>query len=167
MAGLGIGGQVLNFFAQRSAGNAAKEAGEFNAKVAEMQAVDALARGAEDEERFRMVVKGLIGSQRAGFAGQNVDVGIGSPVDVVADTAYLGELDALTIRNNAAREAWGYNIEAENFRRFGANAQRQSRFAQAGAAFGIGTSILGAFQAFGQGRSTVPTIHPGQFGTFS
>lgn len=159
MLGFGLGGQVLNFFAQRSATNAAKESAEFNAKVAEMQAVDALARGADDEERFREVVKGLIGSQRAGFAGQNVDVGIGSPVDVVADTAYLGELDALTIRNNAAREAWGYEIEAENFRRFGANAARQGRFNQAGALFGIGTSVLGAFRAFGigSGGNTSPS----------
>jgi hypothetical protein len=28
----------------------------------------------------------------------------------------MGELDALTIRNNAAREAWGYRVQATNYR---------------------------------------------------
>ena len=158
MLGLGVGGQVLNFFGRRSATKDKQKALEFNAKVAEMQAVDALARGAEDEERFRMVVKGLIGSQRAGFAGQNVDVGIGSPVDVVADSAYLGELDALTIRNNAAREAWGYRVQAENFRMGVDAAGRANNFATASSLLGFGSSLLALRYGFGGGGGTLPNM---------
>jgi hypothetical protein len=54
----------------------------------------------------------MIGAQRAGIAAGNIDVGYGSAVDVQADAAHLGELDALTIRNNAQREAWGFKVEA-------------------------------------------------------
>jgi hypothetical protein len=114
-------GQVKAGQAQREAGKNAKKASEsqaqladFNASVAELQAKDAIERGAESESRFRTTIRSTIGSQRAGFAAQNVDVGYGSPVDVQADSAFLGELDAYKIRNNAAREAWGYNVQAQD-----------------------------------------------------
>lgn len=90
--------------------------GEYNAGILEAKARDATRRGYEDESRFRIGIRGLIGEQRAGFAGQGVDVSTGSPIDVVTDTAYQGNLDALTIRTNAGREAWGYTAEAENER---------------------------------------------------
>ena len=41
-------------------------------------------------------------------------IGAGSPVDVMADTAYQAELDALQIRTSAAREAWGYTTAGRN-----------------------------------------------------
>jgi hypothetical protein len=112
------------------AGNASKRAGQAeadvansqadlslaNADLADQQAADAEARGAVAENEYRTQVRGLIGSQRAGFAANGVDVGFGSSVDVQADAARLGELDALTIRSNAAREAWGYKVQAWNDR---------------------------------------------------
>jgi hypothetical protein len=116
----------LQAYGQHKAGKAAEAAGaaekkasdsqaalaDYNASVAELQAKDAVERGAEEEARFRSQVRGAVGSQRAGFAASNVDVGFGSAVDVQADAAYLGELDALTIKNNATREAWGYQVES-------------------------------------------------------
>jgi hypothetical protein len=103
--------------AQREAAESQAGLADYNAKVAELQAKDARIRGAEEEGQFRQQVRGMIGSQRAGFAGSNIDVGSGSALDVQADAAFLGELDALTIRNNAAREAWGFDVEAEDQRR--------------------------------------------------
>jgi len=141
-------GSILTLRGQLSAGNAAKQAGllsqeaaestaalaDFNAQVAELQGKDALDRGAEEESRFRSVVKGAIGAQRAGFAAANIDVGFGSAVDVQADAAMLGELDALTIRTNAAREAWGYKVTAIDLRKRGEIARKEgSAMAAAGA----------------------------------
>lgn len=117
-------GQVRAGQAAKKAGTAQKEASgslaelsDYNASVAELQAKDATQRGAEQEARFRSQVKGIIGTQRAGIAAGNIDVGFGSAVDVQADAAFLGELDALTIRNNATREAWGYRVQAEDLRK--------------------------------------------------
>lgn len=138
---------------QIKAGNAAKRIGEFNARVAEAQAEDALERGALDEQRFRQGVRVLIGSQRVGFAGQNVDVGSGSAVDVQADAAFLGELDALTIRNNAAREAWGFRVQAENARMGGSAAAMASRWGAASTIVGAGGSLFMAKYGFGGGGS--------------
>lgn len=133
---LAAGGTAMNAVGQIKAGNKAKEAGEQSGQILEARARDARAIGADEESRYRASVRGLIGSQRAGFAAQGVDVGSGSAVDVQADAAYLGELDALTIRNNAAREAWGYEVEADQARKGGAIAQKESRW-------GAVTSIAG------------------------
>lgn len=118
--------------AEEDAGRAQREAAEsqagladYNAAVAKLQAQDAIARGREEESQYRQQVAGMIGSQRAGFAGANIDVSSGSALDVQADAAFLGELDALTIRNNAAREAWGYEVEAEDQRRRAEIARRE------------------------------------------
>lgn len=150
------GGTAVSARGQVKAGRAAREAGEaeagrleYNARIADLQAEDALLRGTEEEQRFRSTVRGLIGSQRAGFAGQGVDIARGSAVDVQADAAYLGELDALTIRSNAQREAWGYRVQGEDLRlgagvarRGGRAAQTAGRVAAAGTILGTGSSLL-------------------------
>jgi hypothetical protein len=89
------------------------EVHDFNAAALEGQATDAVARGKEQETQFRTQLKQFIGTQRTSFAGQGVEVSSGSALDVQKDTAYQGELDALTIRTNAAREAWGYTVQAQ------------------------------------------------------
>jgi hypothetical protein len=103
--------------AERAASDAQAELAEYNAEVANLQAQDAIERGGDEENRFRSMVRGAIGAQRAGFAAGNIAVGFGSAVDVQADAAFLGELDALQIRQNAAREAWGFKVEATDLRR--------------------------------------------------
>jgi hypothetical protein len=112
---------------EQEASESQAELGDYNAAVAELQATDAIDRGAEEESRFRSQVRGMIGQQRTEFAANNVDVNFGSAVDVQADTAFLGELDALTIRTNAAREAWGYKVQAEDTRRQAAITRKEGR----------------------------------------
>ncbi len=128
IAGLASAG--ISAYGQWRAGRSAAKAGElakqakeseaqledYNAHVADLQTGDAIFRGQEDEERIRDHVRGLIGRGRAGAAGAGVLVGVGSSADVAADAAYLGELDALQVRTNAAREAWGYNVQAYDTR---------------------------------------------------
>ncbi len=111
-----------NYIDEATAANAGID--DFNADSLHAQAVDATARGRETEGRFRTEVKGMIGTQKAGYAGQGVEVGSGSALDVQKDTAYQGELDALTLRTNAAREAWGYDVAAKGQRK-GAEATRK------------------------------------------
>lgn len=177
LAGVGTG---INVIGGLKAGNAAKRQGEaqqraaesqgeladFNADVAELQAQDAIARGVEEEQRFRTRVRATIGAQRAGIAAGNIDVGYGSAVDVQADAAFLGELDALTIAGNAAREAWGYKMNAEDMTRRGQIARQEgaafaesgrvnqtaSRWGAAGSIVTAGSSLLAAKYGFG-GRS--------------
>ncbi len=60
----------------------------------------------------RVKTKQAIGTQRTALAANGVDVNSGSASQLQDDTAMLGELDALTIQNNAAREAYGYRVQA-------------------------------------------------------
>lgn len=177
MIGLAAAGTATQVVGQIKAGNAEKRVGEaqqaaandqaslqdYNASVADLQAKDAVDRAAQEENRFRTGVAGLIASQRAGFAAGNIDVGFGSAVDTQADAAHLGELDALTIRTNGAREAWGYQVQSEDLRRgasitrkTGVNAelagearQSASRFAAAGSVLSGGASLLQLKYGFG------------------
>ena len=147
---LAIGGTTMSVRGQLQAGRAAKEAGEsaaqreeFNAGIARQQAADAIARGADEESRFRAGVRGLIGSQRAGFAGQGVVAGFGSAADVQADAAFLGELDARQIRANAAREAWGFEVEAQDREKAADVARKGGQVGAAAARTGAIGTVLG------------------------
>jgi len=157
--GAGIGA-LVGFFkglsgskqadAEKAAGEAQQRAAEsdaliqeFNATVADQQAADAIARGREEELRFRGQVRGLIGSQRASFAGGNVDVDFGSSVDVQADSAYLGELDAQQIVINAARDAWGFQVQAVDYRNRAAVERKTGQQLAAAGRAAASATILG------------------------
>lgn len=176
--GLALAGTAVDVYGKIKAGKAEKRAGEaeqraaesqaglseYNAAVADLQAKDAEERGQIEANHFRQRTRALIGEQRTGFAAGNIDVGFGSAVDVQADAAFLGELDALTVRTNAAREAWGFRVEATDQRnradvqrKEGANAAAAGRERQkamnwnaAGSAFSAGASLLESRYGFGK-----------------
>jgi hypothetical protein len=157
-------GQLYGGIKQKGAANAAASAeeqaaesqaqlDEYNAGVAEVQAVDAQTRGELAVQQIQQQVKQVIGGQRAAFAAGSIDVSSGSAAEVQADAAYLGAIDAATSRNNAAREAWGYRVQKEDLlkqaeitRRTGkaqGDALRaQGSAALAGSLFGAAGSLL-------------------------
>lgn len=101
--------------AQSALGTYQKSVADTNASLAETQASDAIERGNVAASRQDMKTKQVVGSQRAGLAAQGVDVNSGSAMDVQGSTQAVGALDALTIKNNAWRTAWGYQAQAENY----------------------------------------------------
>jgi hypothetical protein len=141
---------------------------DFNAAALELQATDAIAQGKQQETIFRQQLKQTIGSQRASFAAQGIDVSSGSAEDVQESTAYQGELDALQIRTNAAREAWGYTVtaqgetlQAQNTRKLGAlQAQNTRLVGQAGA---NNARMGGNFAASATQWGVASTIATGSF----
>lgn len=118
-----IGSTVMGGVSAIQQGNAAAASANYNAQVADMNAKvsdqnarDAIERGKIEEQQKRQEIAMLTGRQKAAMAANGVDISFGSPLDTLVDTAMLGELDALTIRSNAAREAYGYNVQAVNGR---------------------------------------------------
>jgi len=93
---------------------------ENNRKVSLWKAQDAIARGKKEEAIHRTKVSQLKGRQRSVLAASGVVVDQGSALDILQDTAMLGELDALTIRSNAEREEYEHKVRASNI---GANKQ--------------------------------------------
>lgn len=104
--------------------------------VADQQAGDAVQRGEVAVQRQRDLTGQRIGTQTAALLGQGTDLE-GSPTDILGDTKRAGELDALTIRSNAAREAWGYQVQGAGF---GANANLNDSFRPS--YLGAGASLL-------------------------
>ena len=114
-------GAVMSYQSEKAAGRAKQQQYEYqaqvnenNKKVAEWQSQDAIARGDIAEKQHRQKVSQLKGRQMAVLAASGVEIGSGSTLDILGDTAYLGELDALTIRSNAEREAYEYRVDASN-----------------------------------------------------
>lgn len=116
IAGAQAAGILASAFSSFSAGRANRYIARANQEMSEMQARDAITRGREAEQRLRRDAKQFIGSQRSQIAAQGVALGDAdsSAADIQEDTAYLAELDALTIRNNARREAFGYRMQGMN-----------------------------------------------------
>jgi len=115
--GLGVVGMVGQQQAQAQAASANAAQARYQAQVAEQnrelarrQQADALQRGQVAEDNRRRVTAQQIGQQTAALAAQGTDLD-GSPTDILGDTAATGELDARTIRANAAREAYGYQVQ--------------------------------------------------------
>lgn len=86
------------------------------ARIGDAQAEQALELGNIEEDRQRARVRAAIGSQRVALAANNIDSSSGSALDLIGETAQFGEEDALAIRANAAREAWGYKVGANDSR---------------------------------------------------
>lgn len=120
---------------------------ETNRRLGEAQANDALLRGTKDEARYRRQIAMIAGQQKAEFGARNVTAD-GTALDILSDTAQLGEEDALTIRNNAAREAWSYKNQANEASRWGAN-QRSNAFGQ-----NIGTLLTTGSKAYDQWKTS-------------
>jgi hypothetical protein len=180
MTGIALGiaafGTATSVIGQQKSGRAAQRAAEsqaeqfeFNAAIADLQADDALARGADEEARLRAGVRSLVDQQRVGFAAQGVDVGYGSAADVQADAAFLGELDAQRLKANAEREAWGFQVNAEDLRRGADVARKGGQAARTAANWGSATTVLGTSSSlmlarYGWDRPT-PTSTPPRIDT--
>jgi len=126
---------------QQQAGKAEAENLKFNQQVAGGQAQDAIARGEVEERRYRTSIRQLIGEQRASMSAQGLDVSFGSALDLQLDVAYYGELDALTIRNNAAREAWGYRMQGAGYAQEAVYAERAGTMSAFSTLLGGGTDV--------------------------
>lgn len=85
-----------------------------NATMAGYQREDALRRGEEDAQQAARQAERMRGTQVARLASNGLDITSGSSLSILEDTAFFGAQDVQTIRNNAAREAWGYSVQADN-----------------------------------------------------
>lgn len=114
-------GQVLNAGAAYSQSKASKQAYGFqaavarnNAQVDEYRAEDAVTRGQQAQFRQGLQTAQITGAQRARFAASGLSLTDGSPLNILSDTKYMGEMDRQTIGENADREAWALRMQANN-----------------------------------------------------
>lgn len=157
---LGAAGQMQQASATAAAAKYNQQVANMNAELSDRRAKDALERGALEEQRKRAEVAQIKGRQQAAMAANGVDLTFGSPLDTLVDTAVLGELDALTIRTNANREAYDFKVQAVNQRAGGTLEGMKAKSAIQGGWLGAAGTVLGGAGKAWSGYKT------GQIGSY-
>lgn len=100
--------------AMRMQGEFQERTAEFNTKLSEMQAEDAVRRGNTEIVAHQAQARQIVGMQRVALAAQGIDVNKDSAYAVQDETRRVSKHDTMTIKNNALREAFGYKVQAAN-----------------------------------------------------
>ncbi len=149
-AGAQIAGGIAEASAIRAEAEYRQRIAEVNVSLSNLQAEDAISRGQEDVALERQRTKQLIGEQRVAAAAQGIDPTFGSPVDIRTGTADVGALNAMRLRTNAFRQAFGFRVEAVGERAAGQFARISGRF---GARTSLITGGLKAARTISQGSA--------------
>ena len=96
-----------------SSAQAQAGAAKYNQRIAEQNAEMARQQGIAAEQAQRRHSEQVIGQMRANYAASGVDVGQGSPLDVLGESARMAELDALNTRYNYQVRATGYANQSD------------------------------------------------------
>jgi hypothetical protein len=86
-----------------------------NQKIAGQYAAQATADGQNQVAAKQEQTAQTIGTERAAMAANGVELNSGSALRIQGDTAKLGDVDAMTIRSNAARAAYGYELQGVSY----------------------------------------------------
>jgi len=135
-------GTVISAAGQYQQGQTQQAIDNRNAMVANYQASDALVRGSSAEQIQQSKVRQLVASQTAAAGASGAAVESQSFGKVIDQTNEMGTVDALTLRTNALREAWGYKNQAAGLGYAGDAA------ALMGTTGAIGTALTGFGSAY-------------------
>jgi hypothetical protein len=94
---------IMGYKGNMAAAKSAKAVGEYNAKVAENEAILLARQKRDQEESLRKESDRLEGTQRLAVAGSGVQM-TGSPLQILADTYFSTEEDAVNIQQAGSIE---------------------------------------------------------------
>ena len=114
-AGVSAVGAIQQANASSASASYNAEVAANNQKAADASAQQALQEGQVEQQQKAYQEDVLVGQQKAGLAANGIDVGSGSAVDLLSDTKAAGELDQLTLLNNAARTSAGFTNQGINY----------------------------------------------------
>lgn len=145
-----IGSAVIGGIGAISQGQAASASANYNAqvaannaKIAQQNATWAAQQGETQAATQEAKTRATVGAEKAAQAASGIDVNSGSAVDVRSSAAALGELNALTVRSNAARQAYGYQTQAASDTGQAALDKSQASSASEAGFLNAGTTVLG------------------------
>lgn len=145
-------GEVFGGLSEQGAANAQKQIARQNAEIAERNAALTMAAGEGQAERLGMKAKAQAGAIKTAQAARGVDIGSGSAVDVQESQAALSMFDAMTIKSNAAREAFGFKVQAKQFR-------DEAAIAKARANQAMWSAGINAFSSLVSGASSASSAY--------
>ena len=95
-AGASAASGFLGFKGNQAAAKAARQTAEYNAKVAENEAILLQRAKVDEEKNLREASRRLVSAQRVATAASGIQMS-GSPLQALADTYFNTEMDALRI----------------------------------------------------------------------
>jgi hypothetical protein len=122
---------AVSIAGQQEAADTAKKASQYNAKVAENNAMQARQQASAEAERIRQKNRRVLAAQRSNVTKSGFTMS-GSFLDVAYDSAIQGELDAMTSLYQGSVVAADQRNRATLLREEGDAAQRAVRYSQAG-----------------------------------
>ena len=149
-AGISAAGQYSSMEAQSA--NAAYQAqvAANNSKQAMINAGMETQSGEIEASNQGLKTRGSVGMVKAKQAASGVDVNTGSAPKVRAAVSELGMLDAMTIRSNAAKKAYGYEVAAtSDTAECGLLSEESKQASDAAPVAALGTFLSGASSAGG------------------
>jgi hypothetical protein len=144
-------GLGFNLVGQAQESAAARREALENKKLADAAAADAMARGYREAGLARAAGAQNVAAQTVAAAASGVDPTVGTPAQVAAGSAALSALDAATLENNAAREAWGFKTQGLAYGRAAERERAALPMRQMTSILGAGDRFVSAYDA-GQRR---------------
>ena len=138
--------------ASKNMGRYQQQVAEQNAELSEFKAQQAATIGSVQEERMRSRARQMVGQQRAAIAANGVEVGSGTALDLVSETALFGEEDALMTRFNAMNEAWGLRAQAVDYRNEGRAARTRGQNEATGTYLTTGANMASSYYNYRAGK---------------
>lgn len=111
--GLSAIGDIFGGLAQQGQFNARAQIARNNAIISRQNASYAAQAGEAKTEQLSLRNRGQVAEIAARQAGSGVNPNVGSALDVRKSAGMLGALDVLTARSAAARQAYGYQVQAQ------------------------------------------------------
>jgi hypothetical protein len=137
------GGAIFKGMSQASMYGYQANIARMNADIARQNAVYESNLGEVQAQQQGMKTRAVIGQTKATQGASGLDLNSGSAVEVRASEAELGAEDQATIRSNAARRAYGFQVEAAQDTAQASLLDKASSNAEIGGFIDAGTSILG------------------------
>ena len=120
--GSSAAGGTLGAFGKLAEGKASSQmyqyqagVAQFNQKIAEQNRDWAYQTGERQAEITGIKGRQQIGAIKAAQSGSNLDVNSGTAVQVRESQRSITQMDMETIRSNAAKQAYGYTVEATKY----------------------------------------------------
>jgi hypothetical protein len=110
--GLGVASSIFSIFGSINEAEQKRRQYQIAGIAAMERAADALSRGGTGAARALAEGDRAKGAQRASTAGRSFEIGVGTAADITGATDLIASIDALTIRENARREARGHLTDA-------------------------------------------------------
>ena len=127
-------------------GVAGYEAGKYNKRVADVNAVDAENEGVGEGARIRDESRAAMGEQLASLAGNGFEPGTGSALTRLSESAVAAELDIQESRRRARSKAMAYRSQ-------GKAAMAEGRSRLIGGLFGAASAVAGARNDYAAAQS--------------